>query len=56
MPDLDAEMVVDQVVMLGLVSRDQVREATTDASDGSPETTLRMLLRKGASRAGKLSG
>ena len=48
MPDLDADMIVDQVVMLGLVSRDQLREAKTDAEDGSPDTTLRMLLRKGA--------
>ena len=48
MPDLDAEMIVDQVVMLGLVSREQLREAKADAEDGSPDTTLRMLLRKGA--------
>ena len=48
MPDLDAEMMVDQVVMLGLVSREQLREAKADAEDGSPDTTLRMLLRKGA--------
>ncbi len=48
MPDFDAEMLVDQVVMLGLVSREQLREAKADAEDGSPDTTLRMLLRKGA--------
>ena len=48
MPDFDAEMIVDQVVMLGLVSREQLREAKADAEDGSPDTTLRMLLRKGA--------
>ena len=48
MPDIDAEMMVDQVVMLGLVSREQLREAKADAEDGSPDTTLRMLLRKGA--------
>ena len=48
MPEIDAEMMVDQVVMLGLVSREQLREAKADAEDGSPDTTLRMLLRKGA--------
>jgi eukaryotic-like serine/threonine-protein kinase len=48
MPEIDAEMIVDQVVMLGLVSREQLREAKADAEDGSPDTTLRMLLRKGA--------
>jgi serine/threonine protein kinase len=48
MPDLDAEMMVDQVMMLGLVSREQLREATAEAEDASPETILRMLLRKGA--------
>ena len=26
MPDVDAEMMVDQVVMLGLISREQLRE------------------------------
>jgi eukaryotic-like serine/threonine-protein kinase len=48
MPDLDAEMLVDQVMMLGLVSREQLREATAEADDASPDTVLRMLLRKGA--------
>jgi tRNA A-37 threonylcarbamoyl transferase component Bud32 len=48
MPELDAEMMVDQVMMLGLVSREQLREATADAEDASPDTILRMLLRKGA--------
>ena len=48
MPELDAEMMVDQVMMLGLVSREQLREATAEAEDASPDTVLRMLLRKGA--------
>ena len=48
MTDVDAEKLVDQVMMLGLVSREQLREAKADAEDGSPDTTLRMLLRKGA--------
>src|SRR5690242_5856658 len=47
MLDLDAESLVDQATMLGLVSRQQLHEATADAEDGSPNTTLRMLLRKG---------
>jgi tRNA A-37 threonylcarbamoyl transferase component Bud32/CheY-like chemotaxis protein len=41
-------MMVDQVMMLGLVSRDQLSAATADAEDGSPDAVLRMMLRKGA--------
>jgi len=48
MPEIDADALVDQVTMLGLVSREQLREASADAEDGSPENVLRMLLRKGA--------
>jgi eukaryotic-like serine/threonine-protein kinase len=47
MPDLDAEMLIDQAVMIGLVSREQLREARAEAEDGSPDTAVRMLLRKG---------
>src|SRR4051794_2778731 len=47
MPELDAESLVDQITMLGLVSREQLREAMADAEDGSPDAVLRMLLRKG---------
>jgi tRNA A-37 threonylcarbamoyl transferase component Bud32 len=47
MPELDAESLVDQITMLGLVTREQLREATADAEDGTPATALRMLLRKG---------
>jgi eukaryotic-like serine/threonine-protein kinase len=47
MPELDAESLVDQVTMLGLVSREQLREAMADAEDVSPDSALRMLLRKG---------
>ena len=39
---------VDQVMMLGLVSREQLHDATADALDGSPAAVLRMLLRKGS--------
>lgn len=48
MAEIDAEMMVDQLMMLGLASRDQLHDATTAASDGSPDAVLRMLLRKGA--------
>jgi eukaryotic-like serine/threonine-protein kinase len=48
MPEVDAEMMVDQVRMLGLVTPDQLREASAEADDNSPDTILRMLLRKGA--------
>jgi eukaryotic-like serine/threonine-protein kinase len=48
MPEVDAEMMVDQVRMLGLVTPDQLREASADAEDNAPDTVLRMLLRKGA--------
>src|SRR5438067_7159439 len=47
MPELDAETLVDQVTMLGLVTREQLREAMADAGDGSPDAVLRALLRKG---------
>jgi serine/threonine protein kinase/CheY-like chemotaxis protein len=48
MPDVDAEMMLDQVRMLGLVSPEQLRQAQAEADDGSPDTVMRMLLRKGA--------
>jgi serine/threonine protein kinase len=48
MPDLDAEMLVDQAVMIGLVSREQLREARAEVEDATPDSALRMLLRKGA--------
>ena len=56
MPELDAEMMVDQVTMLGLISREQLREATADAEDGSPDKVLRMLLRKGADELADSTG
>ena len=48
MAEVDAELMVDQVTMLGLVSREQLAEATADADDASPNAVLRSLLRKGA--------
>jgi serine/threonine protein kinase len=47
MPEYDPELIVDQVTMLGLVSREQMREAMADVEDGTPDSLLRMLLRKG---------
>jgi serine/threonine protein kinase len=48
MPDIDPEMMVDQLTMLGLISRDQLGDATTAAPDPSPDAVLRTLLRRGA--------
>jgi serine/threonine protein kinase len=48
MPEYDPELLVDQVKMLGLVSREQLREAMADVEDAHPDTLLRMFLRKGS--------
>ena len=48
MAEVDAEMMVDQVMMLGLISREQLQEATAGAGKGAHDAVLRMLLRKGA--------
>src|SRR5262245_9795387 len=47
MIELDAESLVDQVNMLGLVSREQLQEVMADAEDVSSDAVLRMLLRRG---------
>src|SRR5262245_43198241 len=47
MPELDAESMVDQFTMLGVISREQLRAAMVEADDASPDAVLRMLLRKG---------
>ncbi|MGO9467577.1 MAG: serine/threonine protein kinase, partial [Isosphaeraceae bacterium] len=47
MAEYDPELIVDQVTMLGLVSRQQMGEAMADVEDGKPDTLLRTLLRKG---------
>lgn len=47
MPEIDAESLVDQLALIGLISRDQLREARADAEDGSPESVVRSCLRKG---------
>jgi serine/threonine protein kinase len=48
MAEIDAEMMVDQVSMLGLITREQLQDARAAAKDGSPDAVLRMLLRKGS--------
>ncbi len=48
MAEVDADMMVDQVTMLGLISREQLQDARADAENGSPDAVLRMLVRKGA--------
>src|ERR1700679_13226 len=48
MAELDAELMLDQVTMIGLVSREQLLDARTDAESGSPDAGLRMLVRKGS--------
>jgi len=47
MPEVDVETIVDQLTLIGLVSRDQYREARSEAEDGSGDALLRVLLRKG---------
>jgi tRNA A-37 threonylcarbamoyl transferase component Bud32/CheY-like chemotaxis protein len=47
MPEIDLELLVDQLTLIGLISRDQYREARSEAEDGSPEALFRMLMRKG---------
>jgi serine/threonine protein kinase len=47
MAEYDPELIVDQVTMLGLVSRQEMGEAMAEVEDGKPDTLLRMLLRKG---------
>ncbi len=44
MAELDAELMLDQVTMLGLVSREHLADARSDAENGSPEAILRMLV------------
>jgi serine/threonine protein kinase/CheY-like chemotaxis protein len=47
MPEIDLDSLVDQLTLIGLISRDQYREARMEAEDGSGEALLRSLLRKG---------
>jgi CheY-like chemotaxis protein/tRNA A-37 threonylcarbamoyl transferase component Bud32 len=47
MAELDAHALAEQAVLIGLMTRDDVREAMEDAEDGSPEAITRSMLRKG---------
>lgn len=47
MADFDAETLAEQAVLIGLLSRDQVRQVRDDAENGSIEAVTRTLLRKG---------
>ncbi len=47
MADFDAETLADQAVMIGLLTREQVRRAQNEAEDGSLDSLLRALMRKG---------
>lgn len=47
MPEIDLDTLVDQLTLIGLISRDQFREGRSEAEDGSSEALLRVLMRKG---------
>jgi CheY-like chemotaxis protein/tRNA A-37 threonylcarbamoyl transferase component Bud32 len=47
MAELDAHALAEQAVLIGLMTRDEVREAMEDAEDGSAEAITRSMLRKG---------
>src|SRR5205823_5616734 len=44
--EFDAPTLADQIIRLGIATRDQVQEAKEDAEDGSLEALKRALLRK----------
>src|SRR3954451_11329232 len=46
MIDIDAGSLADQAVMIGLLTREQVREAFDGAEDGSLDAVTRAMLRK----------
>ena len=47
MADVDIDSLVDQLTLIGLISREQYREGRADAEDGSGEALIRSLMRKG---------
>jgi len=47
MPVLDIDAVLDQLTLIGLISRDQYSEARAEAEDDSSDAILRSLMRKG---------
>ena len=47
MPELDPQLLLEHATLLGLITREQASEASSDAEDGSLEAIVRSLLRKG---------
>jgi len=47
MPVLDIDAVLDQLPLIGLITRDQYREAKAEAENDSSDAILRSLMRKG---------
>jgi eukaryotic-like serine/threonine-protein kinase len=47
MAEVDIESLVDQLTLIGLITREQYREGRADADDGSGEALIRTLMRKG---------
>ena len=47
MPEVDIESLVDQMTLVGLISREQYREGRADAENGSAEALIRTFMRKG---------
>jgi hypothetical protein len=47
MPEVDIDLLVDQLTLIGLITREQYREGRADAEDGSGEALIRALMRKG---------
>src|SRR5262245_21540783 len=47
MPEMDADLLLEQASLLGLITSNQAFEAKAEAEDGSLEAVSRTLLRKG---------
>jgi tRNA A-37 threonylcarbamoyl transferase component Bud32/CheY-like chemotaxis protein len=47
MAELDAQSFAEQAILIGLVTREQIREAHEEAEDGTLEALVRVLVRKG---------
>jgi eukaryotic-like serine/threonine-protein kinase len=47
MPEIEVESLIDQLMMLGLISREQHFDARVEAEDDSGEALIRVLMRKG---------
>ena len=46
MHEIDAQTLLEQATLIGLISRDQAKSVRADAEDGSAEAVIRTLLRK----------